>query len=575
MDTRSLLLSERESCRSLLELNPYDANLYLQRAVCYEELGYPDLAAGDAYRALLLTDEVFDEGSEFHEQAVNALRTAGKSLDTSDADAGVSISSNGHELPQFDQYSVSGRFVAHHEERGQRMEEESWYDSKARTYAGRSYEILGRTLLECGDLRNAYHFIEKDIKLCPGNSHLLDLQRELVEKHRHEQSQKSSTEDHLEFNPKTELSTSGDARRELYPWNKHEPDRFSKSNIEVINAEIRKVAPKCEIRIVDLPLLGSNLHSLGPTESTSRSHFPTIRQLGIFATETIAHDETILLEPSVLTANNRHRDPLCDACSSPLAPISPSNPLPTCQDCDDIFFCSQACLSRAQELYHPAVCGIEDYDVVAKDPSPAAATDALYLLLVARTMAMSQSQDIHPLDLPQIKYLWGDFSLPSLPVERNLPFNFQNNIANPIHILTNMGIDPFAPDTLARYDTWVLNTLFSKFRGTANAKMNERSLRPDVAGVHWMWSLANHSCAPNAMWDWGAGGMGFVARGDDDVVQWGDKRKQGKIEQGDEVLNHYCDIRLPLKERREWAVGALGGVCMCERCVWEEREGMM
>jgi hypothetical protein len=44
------------------------------------------------------------------------------------------------------------------------------------------------------------------------------------------------------------------------------------------------------------------------------------------------------------------------------------------------------------------------------------------------------------------------------------------------------------------------------------------------------------------------------------------------IKKGDEVLNHYCDIDLPVKERREWARGSLGGYCMCGRCRREAAE---
>ncbi len=40
-------------------------------AKAYKSLGYPDLAAGDAYKALLLVDEVIEEG-EYHEEALEA-----------------------------------------------------------------------------------------------------------------------------------------------------------------------------------------------------------------------------------------------------------------------------------------------------------------------------------------------------------------------------------------------------------------------------------------------------------------------------------------------------------------------
>lgn len=40
----------------------------------------------------------------------------------------------------------------------------------------------------------------------------------------------------------------------------------------------------------------------------------------------------------------------------------------------------------------------------------------------------------------------------------------------------------------------------------------------------------------------------------------------GGIKAGEEILNHYCDVDLPVQQRREWAHGSLGGWCMCERC---------
>ena len=74
-DERSQWLEERRIISLELEESPYSSETYLQRAICHERLGYPDLAASDAYRALLLTDEVFDEEGEYHERVVEALET--------------------------------------------------------------------------------------------------------------------------------------------------------------------------------------------------------------------------------------------------------------------------------------------------------------------------------------------------------------------------------------------------------------------------------------------------------------------------------------------------------------------
>lgn len=64
---------ERQLLTSQLSDSPYECGCYLKRARCHELLGFPDLAAGDAYRALLLTDEVQDDSGEYHEQAIEAI----------------------------------------------------------------------------------------------------------------------------------------------------------------------------------------------------------------------------------------------------------------------------------------------------------------------------------------------------------------------------------------------------------------------------------------------------------------------------------------------------------------------
>ena len=537
-------LAARTEYTKQLFLCPYDPRIYIRRAECHEELRYPDLAAGDAYKALLLTDEV--EDGEFYEQVREALASG----------------------------EHSGQY------RGQMLlaidpELDNPLLLVARKAAVSAYIILTRALTACGDMRAAFDFAERGLESYPEDQRLQHLFTNIGSQ------QQSQLKDGVRLNPKIDLPRAGLARREIYPWNIHEPNRFSDDVISFLNAELQSCSSNCEIKMVDLPLLSNvSAHALGHSQGKNGKKTRTIRQLGLFATRTITPGEVVLLEPSILTANNRLLDPLCDACSAPLPPLSPESPLPTCDSCADIYFCSDTCLDRAQEMYHPAICGIEDFDVVAKDPSAAAATSSLYLLLVARTMAMAITQDKHPLELPQVKYLWGDFTLPSASAQRDLPFNFETNIAQPIHVLIKMDIDPFAAMTLERFDFWVLNTLFAKFRGVASAKMNPHTLRPDIAAVHPLWSMANHSCAPNVLWEWGAedgelrgrekGAMGFIARGGKDIVHWGEKERVGGIKKGKEVLNHYCDVDMTVHDRRGWAVGALGGLCQCERCLWEQ-----
>lgn len=199
--------------------------------------------------------------------------------------------------------------------------------------------------------------------------------------------------------------------------------------------------------------------------------------------------------------------------------------------------------------------------------------------------------------LPEVQYLWGDFtavpSSPSSHIERRLPFSFQRNVVDPLSILEKMDVNIF---TSPLAETWVTNTLYAKFRGTASARFSTDGVArgPEVAAVHPMWCLANHSCAPNVKWDWSAE-IRFKARGGEDLVRWGPDAEQdheegncsnnreddsirtwqGGIKKGDEILNHYCDVALPVQERSEWASGALGGNCMCKRCLWEGHRALL
>ena len=542
-DESAYLLEKRRTITdALLEL-PYDLIAYLERAAVHTELGYPDLAAGDSYRALLLCDEVRNESFEYHDQAISALesrsaggvpgilRNRGRSTDLPRRVLGVenlSIDSEDADPDTLIQHIV-------------------------RQASLQCYRNLAISLLLCGCLKSAYEFCTRGLEAFPGDDDLLH-KKEYIE---NIARRRLKVED-VDVN---DLPDQGLVRREIYPWNDHEPNRFSKETLDFLNAELVGAAPKCEVKVTELP-------TLIETDSDARSYTfaATNKQLGLFAKEDIEPGETVLNEVSVLTVNNRLKDALCDACSSELPSLGENSTVVGCPDCYDTMFCNEECLARA-DLYHPSVCE-KDVDTIAKDPDPKESPNALYLLLLARSLAMAETQELHPLDLKEVKYIWGDF-LPSAanavslslnappPPIWTLPFSFASNISGPLHLLEKMDIDIFA--NLPSYDLWIFNTLYSKFRGTASARVNLRDGRPEVAAVHPLWCLANHDCDPNVQWEWG-GEMRLWCR---------EKRVgglRGGIKAGEEILNHYCDVDLKVQERREWARGSLGGWCMCERC---------
>lgn len=276
-DEKSQWLKERSTCTLELEKFPYDSELYLRRALCYEKLGFPDLAASDAYRALLLTDEVLDEEGEYHEQTVGALEARERKGDgpATSGHANGNINGNGGCCKEEEN--------GHTEMNNGDQNGKQWYETVAKTHAHRSYEILARTLAECGDLKRAFDFSERGLIAFPANARLQKLKEQILKKYRHRQLEKDPSWDQSDFKPREDLPENGSARREIYPWNGHEPDRFSEENLSFINAEIQKSGPKCEVRVVELPILAGETSTTTTTKPST-----TIKQLGIFTSSAIS-----------------------------------------------------------------------------------------------------------------------------------------------------------------------------------------------------------------------------------------------------------------------------------------------
>jgi hypothetical protein len=70
-ELRKRLNALYELC-SFLPEHPYNIDLYLRIAKAYVEVGYPDLAVGSAYKALLLIDAINNE-DEFCDEAIESL----------------------------------------------------------------------------------------------------------------------------------------------------------------------------------------------------------------------------------------------------------------------------------------------------------------------------------------------------------------------------------------------------------------------------------------------------------------------------------------------------------------------
>ena len=64
--------------------------------------------------------------------------------------------------------------------------------------------------------------------------------------------------------PPSEWPEQGSVRREVYPWNDREAERFSDASLRIMNDKMHEVAPKLAVRVTDLPILHLNQGELDP-----------------------------------------------------------------------------------------------------------------------------------------------------------------------------------------------------------------------------------------------------------------------------------------------------------------------
>ena len=535
------LMQHREILTESLASGPLNPETLLRRAQVYRNLGYPDLAVADAYYALTLVETAIDpEFSDLHPEC--------------------ECNGQNRDWPLVEK---------------QIPESLVW-----------ALDVLVECLTKLGCLQQALTYLLQ-LKKC-SSSGSTDAQKPAIEgsaqviiERFHElrpYAARIGTFDEL-VERRKKLPTAGLAPREVYPWDSFEPDRTSAESLGVINEVLHSAGPNLEARATVLPILAQH---------DGQQKTETCTQLGLFAKTNLAPSQPILHERSIITAIRPIDASLCDLCASPLPDLAAEEPPVACTDCVTTVFCSNSCLELALERYHKhPFCDNEDgLDEIGRDSNAPFPADDLYFLLVARTIAMAEAQNIHPLELFETKFLCGEFTTHgSAP---SLPFSFTHNILLPFRFFTTLmlsddSITPYSAKWLHRYDHWVIQTLYAKFRGVASARQSTWDAKPEVAAVHPLWCLANHSCAPNVSWTWGEGPEIVYKVREKPVWQREHGRRSSRgggskdevyvgIKKDEEIMNHYVDVDLGVRERREYAMGPLGGVCRCERCVVESGE---
>ena len=118
-----------------------------------------------------------------------------------------------------------------------------------------SYASLVSSLIDSSCLRSAYDYNTRALRTFPEVTIFASYRNVIRGRlHSHFESQGENIQD-VDI---AEYPDKGSVRRELYPWNTFEPDRFCSDVIENINRDMSAVGPKLEVKVVELPVLSSD-----------------------------------------------------------------------------------------------------------------------------------------------------------------------------------------------------------------------------------------------------------------------------------------------------------------------------
>ncbi|KAI9768745.1 MAG: hypothetical protein M1840_004740 [Geoglossum simile] len=422
---------------------PYNPENWRERAHALFDIGYPELAIGDAYKASLLVDAGLDYGSSFGE----AVRLQfGMSLwyrDSSSWD---------------NQHSPS-----------------ILIDRLLRFTQELTYDVIIHSLALLQADTDSVQVCQEALSKFPTNTFFSRCQKagkDRLSSRRRKFNESGIPQSGVDFTLRF-----GRALMKPYPWIPAEYLQRSQLLLDGLSENLKTFGPKCEIR--SSTVKPSPLLKIGSVEATPGN-------LGMFATKTIPMGGRVFLDMTPVGVTNKHTPGICGNCCG----VLPTRPL-SAQCCKTVVFCSPTCHRLALTHYHPALCG-KDFSWLDAhaEGDPTNIPDmrpALFLRLFAMCIHQGTA---HPLQLPIIARL-----MPAYTTDYPSSWSMHGNIVAPIQILQAFGIDVF---TDLRYDTWVLQTMW--WRAKNNFCGDLGSARP-IVSINPFYSFVNHSCEPNVYWN--------------------------------------------------------------------------
>ena len=498
---------------------PHNPSAWLSRGQTLKKLGYPDLAAGDIHKSMLLADAVVDT------QTTNIIRKDSR------IEFGFCLWFFNMNLWNTQTWEETHQFIR----------------DEATKILIEAYQLLFSCFHDLGAAFDkvclSYQHIHRNFgypqEVMDRLGMILGVTIIALQDHYY------NTVRFLHDHP-GKILQQGSVVVRSWPWLTTSQLTRSKGLMGLINLEFRE---RC-----------GNLRVAASRVKEVCEDGPNV--LGVFATENIKAGCTVLMDRTILAACSHYGDTICAHCFNNItgqdesgsgsddANCSDSPCLSNCCDKCSTNYCSLLCKEEARASYHQVLCGKDFSWVYDQDQGDA----DLQAGLLLRTLAVCVQAGIHPLD----HHLLARLTASDDRAGREERWSFAGDVTVPMQILEQLGVDVFADQ---RFDTWVIRTIWSRLMINKFGYELDDGAR-NIVSVKPLTSFFNHSCEPQLVYDDAARESTIrIVAGQD-------------IKKGEELYLSYigpCE-GWPLEVRRDKLSSWFGGDCQCTRCMREEKE---
>ena len=496
--------------------SPYNPRLWLERSKILLKLSFPDLACGDAYKALQLIRDSKDGSSrlthcvrlEVAKYLVSAHYSFANVLPTE-----LLMSSNGMD-----------KVIAH-------LNELEYH----------SVVVLAEGLLIANSFQESLNLAQENARKFPDAHELL-----AIRKAARAACAQRTRELEAAGNSWSEIQEdlrSGEVYVETYPWMSTETSRRS-DIIHFVNDNLRKASRnQCYVK-------RSKIRDKIPMLSTNNAEM-VADVFGIFAQTNIPRGRRVLKDYTCLCAVDDIAD-RCSACYDLLSEVAVES------ECCETKFCSSACLNNASK-FHPAVCGkdLRKYEC-ARESQASSIISVTESRLLLRALAIAVNfSDLHPLRAPIISRLTSLHA--GAGAQEPRPFSLARSIIEPIDMLTRLGVDVYANHN---FDTWVILTIGARLDINSRHASETPEADQYYIAINPLYTFFNHSCNPNVTYEHSKSGPDSILR----------MKTLRKVKAGEELFINYLpakDLALHVSERLRRLRAWFGHDCQCVKCIKE------